>query len=626
MKTGLPKGFECAAGLVIVLTTIAARGENARLHMSWSEASHPSGVYHAAEAGTLAVVVENTTAEGRELKAVEFGIQGVGARGGEGFKVVSVTPVNATVVKAGERVKIPLAVTFAGAGTYQLRWVAEGKAVPIGNEAGGGEGGETLECIFAPRGVTGGGGARWLGVLPKQAARVPGYLADLAAQTDVRRYLLDERFAFDAATGVTLGVGAGLGVSTEQVDALFAEAASAKVGIVLRVTVPMNGAVDPRAVEAFHQYVADAVKRGRGALAAIAIVPEGAGGGVERATYRAFYLAGYSAANGGGEGGAKVLMLGAGTAQATSDFLLKDGLGLSTYVDAVAVTDASGQPAVIAGISKLPVWVLPPPGESIPAAVGLAEGAAVVEVPPAAVDHGATEHLLGGAAFYQKLHGPAEAPYVAAFQGDGYAVAAIAGFSAGTPLDAAWPMLAKTRTVVSPVAGDPKRAYGNIEVGDDSGSMRVVDAAGAPVDCRDWDTLYVPVEGRVVYILQGGTAEDLMASLRSARTHDLPVMAVGLAVGADAASATVALTNLTQGAVAGICRVVQVGAKGGVVVGSARFAAVAAGQKAEVPVALTMPLVGEETVIVEIVTDGSGGGEGVVQRTVVRWGDDKVTR
>jgi hypothetical protein len=39
-----------------------------------------------------------------------------------------------------------------------------------------------------------------------------------------------------------------------------------------------------------------------------------------------------------------------------------------------------------------------------------------------------------------------------------------------------------------------------------------------------------------------------------------------------------------------------------------------------------MPLVGEETVIVEIVTDGSGGGEGVVQRTVVRWGDDKVTR
>ena len=362
--------------------------------------------------------------------------------------------------------------------------------------------GVTLECIFAA--AAGASDSRWLGLLPKDAGLVPGYLTDLAGQTGVQRYLLDERFAFDAATGVSLGVGAALGTSAEQVDALFADAVRAKVGIVLRVTVPMaEGVGNGRAVEAFHQYVADATKRARGAIAAIVIAPEK--DQADRATFRAFYLAGYSAAKANAD--QKIVMLGAGTATTTRDLLLAEGLGLGDYVDAVAVTDTSAQPALVQQVSKLPVWVLPPRGEAawgtLPAVVGLTEGAAVVAVPPTGVDRGVVEHLLGGAVFYQKLRGAAEAPYVATFQGDGYAVAAVAGFSAGTPLDAAWPELARTRTVVSPIDEDQKPAYANLEVGDDSGSMRVVDAAGSSVDSRDWDRLYVPAADRVVYVLRG---------------------------------------------------------------------------------------------------------------------------
>ena len=122
MKLGLGKWLWCAGGMALVLSAAVARGEEGALRMSWADANHPSGIYHAAEAGTLAVVVENGTGEAAELKgAVEFGL-----RVGEGFKALSVTPVKATALGAGARAKIPLAVTFAGTGTYELRWVADG--------------------------------------------------------------------------------------------------------------------------------------------------------------------------------------------------------------------------------------------------------------------------------------------------------------------------------------------------------------------------------------------------------------------------------------------------------------------------------------------------------------------
>jgi hypothetical protein len=603
----------CAGGVLLWMSAAAAHAQEAAatLRMSWGEANHPSGIYHAAEAGTVAVVVENGTGEPAALKgAVAFGMR----EGAEGFKTISVTPVKETTIGAGERVKIPLGVTFAGTGTYALRWMAEGAAGKTIEHADG----VTLECIFAPRGAGGTNDPRWLGVLPREAAVVPGYLTDLAVQTGVRRYLLEERFAFDAATGVSLGVGASLGVSAEQVDALFAEAAQAKVGMVLRVSVPPR--LGARGVEAFHQYVADAVRRSKGTMEALAITSDGA----DAVELRAAYVAGYAAAK-EGAGERKVIMLGAGDAKETRDVLLAREAGLGAYVDAVAVTDVSADMAVGAGLGKRAVWVLPPLGmvrgqvawwQAVPAAAGLAEGAAVVAVPPARVDRGVVEHLLGGAVFYQKLHGAAEAPYVAVFQGDGYAVAAVAGFGANTPLDEAWPELARRTTVVLPAVEDHKPAYPNLEVGDDSGSMRVVDWMGASVECRDWDTLYVPAEERVVYVLEGGKAEDLMASLRSGRPNRFPVMEVTAYPEAAGAGVVVKLTNVGVTETGGMLRVVAPNKNGigGIVLGEKKFVPVSSGKTLETMVGITGDLPADKIVIVELVTDGE---KGVIQRTAV---------
>ena len=78
-------------------------------------------------------------------------------------------------------------------------------------------------------------------------------------------------------------------------------------------------------------------------------------------------------------------------------------------------------------------------------------------------------------------------PYIATFQGDGYAVAAVAGLSANTPIDHEFPGLARTRSTVTPAAittPDDKPPYPSVEVPDDTRSMRVVDSAGAGLDGR----------------------------------------------------------------------------------------------------------------------------------------------
>ncbi len=238
---------------------------------------------------------------------------------------------------------------------------------------------------------------------------MPGYLTDVAQQTGVRKYMLDERFSFDEKTGLSLGVGASLAISGEQVKRLFEEARQAKVGIVLRVTLPMKG-VDAKSVEAFHAYVADAARQAGGCLTGLVIVPEGETES-DASNFRAFYLAGYQAAKSADKG---ILMLGAGDASLTGRWILS--AGLSAYLDAMAMTNVSDQPGIALAETKLPLWLLPPVvfGEGamaaerwaqVPAAVGLAEGASVVTVPPPEMNRGVVEHLLGGAAFYQKLHG-----------------------------------------------------------------------------------------------------------------------------------------------------------------------------------------------------------------------------
>jgi len=263
-------------------------------------------------------------------------------------------------------------------------------------------------------------------------------------------------------------------------------------------------------------------------------------------------------------------------------------------------------------------WVV---GAAAPAAVALGEGAAIAAVPPPGIDHGATEHLLGGAVMFQKLQSGAgwTLPYVTAFQGDGYSIAAVAWLSAGTPLDAMYPGLARTRTVVAPAADDDKPPYPNLEVEDEPGSMRVVDAAGAPVDCRNGDTLYVPAADRVVYVLAGGSAEDLMSLLRVATPNRLPVMEVS-ATAASGGVVTVRLTNIGTDEVGGTVRLLAPASAGKerAILAEKEFVPLSPGKVLELPMELSAELPKEGLLVAEIVTAGRSGG--VVQRTAVAIG------
>lgn len=230
----------------------------------------------------------------------------------------------------------------------------------------------------------------------------------------------------------------------------------------------------------------------------------------------------------------------------------------------------------------------------------------MVAVPPPAVDRGVIEHLLGGTVLYQKLHSqPGALPYAASFQGDGYAVAAVAGLSAGTPLDAAWPPLAHTRTVVTPLKEDEKPPYPNLEVGDDSATMRVVDSAGAPVDCRQGDTLYIPAADKVVYVLQGGSADDLLSTLTSAVTNRLPVMELEATAVDEGNSVTLQITNISTTKIAGVLRLIMPSEKEPTVLGEQHFLPMDAGKTTQIHIELNATLAKEQPVIAEIVTDGT---------------------
>jgi hypothetical protein len=312
------------------------------------------------------------------------------------------------------------------------------------------------------------------------------------------------------------------------------------------VTVPSSDIPDPRTLAGFRQYLADAIRRSKGALRALVIAPdprtaetpEGA------VSYRAFYLAGYEAAKAENK---NLLMLGAGTAQATRNLLFSHNL--APYLDAIAVTDASVQPALLNDAPKRPLWVLPPstpdPWRAFPPtppAAALALPAAVSPLPSPEIDRGVNAHLLGGAVLFQRVHlavaaatqeadaaGTApsnELPYIAVFQGDGYAVAAIAGFSAGTAIDALYPELARTRSAVELLMPSSKPAHPNLEIGDDTHSMRVVDSEGTPVDCRVGDSLFVPAGDKIIYVLQAGNADELAGPLRPAILNRFPMVSL----------------------------------------------------------------------------------------------------
>ncbi len=618
--------------LAALLPNAALAAPPAPLRLSWDQPNHESGIYYVKDEATLTVLVDNPAPNAAELSGdILFGTH-TGPPGAGDFKILSVTPIAAAQVGAGRRANIPLKVTFGAAGTYELRWRSGGAITAIPGAARD----PGLEAIFAPRTALAPGIAEeppWVALLPPAAVRHPGYLSDYVAQTSVRRFVIDERFSFDPAKNVGLGFGASTGAGVREIDACLAEAAKIKAGIILRVVVGTGGGNggEMSSISAFRAYIEDAIKRAQGAVIALVIVPATDSGTVsdaQKSTFVAYYLAGYAAAK---KADKKVALLGAGSAGLTAQWLAD--AQLTAYVDGLALADAAGEPVVAKQYldkKKLPLYVLPPmPGKAwAPAAAGMAAGAAWVGVPGPEADHGVAAHLLGGSVFIQRLQvtvptadrnapDTTALPFVAVFQGDGYAVAAVAGFSAGTDIDALYPSLARTRTEVTPVKSDDTVTYANLLVADDAKALRVVDAAGAPVDCRWGDNVYVPAADSVMYVLQGGTAEDLAGLLRVASCNRLPVCELGAAAGAE--GITIKIHNISPRELAGTVRIIRPPANAGEgveVLAGKEFMAVAVDKT----LALTLPVSAEilakisGPVVVEVTT---GGPKAVVQRTAV---------
>ena len=108
------------------------------------------------------------------------------------------TPIAPSTLAPGQRARIPLKLTFAGAGEYALRWKNGSQELRLDHAAapdreGTQSNGLSLECIFSPA-ARGGGAAPetpWLAALPRgPAVGMPGYLADYMKQTTIRRFLI----------------------------------------------------------------------------------------------------------------------------------------------------------------------------------------------------------------------------------------------------------------------------------------------------------------------------------------------------------------------------------------------------------------------------------------------------
>jgi hypothetical protein len=658
------RGLVCAAAWLALggLSAGAAaqaveEADASALRLTWQGPDHASGIYHVKDEGSVTVYVDNPGNTPAELSGeIVFGNRldtanaptsppapAAADADDSRFKILSVTPIASATLQAGQRAKIPLKLPFGAAGTYELRWRHAGEMTPIMADMPEWE----LQCIFAPRTAAvpagaGGGGAQakiaeeapWVTLLPRPAVGHPGLLMDYAQQTTVRRFVIDERFLFNAAKGVGLGFGASTEGSAKEIDAMLAEAASARLKCILRVSIPPardEGAANARIVAGFREYIADAVRRCKGSLAGIVIVPEAAPTESQRRHFAAVYLAGYEAAK---RIDRNVAFLGAGSAALTEEWL--GDPKLSVYIDALAIADAASEPAQAKKIlqgAKKPLYLLPRAAGDViklptPAAAGLAGGASWVPAPAPSVDHGVTAHLLSGTVFAQRLHitvptaNPNEPessliPFVAVFQGDGYSVAAIAGFDAGTDLDGLYPGLAHTRTQVEPIKPDdlpPPAARPNLQIGDDTRSMRVVDSSGAPVDCRVGDNLFVPAEGEMMYVLQGGSAAELAGSLRVATPNRLPVFEI--AVRQTAEGVSVRLHNVSTKETAGMLRLIRVAGGAAGVSAEKEFVAISPDKTLEVPLTLTpeeLAALGSP-LVVEVRTLGN---KGIVQRTAV---------
>ncbi|MCL2640247.1 MAG: hypothetical protein FWD53_05330, partial [Phycisphaerales bacterium] len=173
-------------------------------------------------------------------------------------------------------------------------------------------------------------------------------------------------------------------------------------------------------------------------------------------------------------------------------------------------------------------------------------------------------------------------------------------------IDATFPGLAKSKTIVVPADGggveDHRPPYANLEIADDNDHLRVVDATGAPIDCRVGDTLYIPVSDQIMYVLASSTAEDLTALLRQGKRNRLPMLEI------EAKDGVLKLTNITPeggGAISGKLRMIDPKSKA--VLGERALEQLAAGQSVE----LEMSAETSGAIIVEVETERG------MQRTAV---------
>ena len=477
---------------------------------------------------------------------------------------------------------------------------------------GGGGGGLEVRCIFPPRDlaptpetrpVTGeelpadGGAGKvkvnkspglWVMRLPRAAMLVPGYLADFSARTGISRFVLEDRWpvAFTDAEGNSVP-GWPVDWSDTELETLLAQVRAAKVRLIIRVAIPPSVVANPARLTALHAHIAALLRAAGQQVEGIVVtmpgipLPPGPGELAPRVSAVSFYLAIYDAAK---KQDRNIVMLGLGSVTQTGEILYRHEAGqpdLTPYVDALAITQgfgelwqlnqaiapADGTKSRTGSWPQKPILILPHPPHEFgtgagPArevfespALALAQGSVaglvggLKAVPVPDFDRGVTVHLFGQSVFYQRLR-PDLPPFLAVFQGNGYAVAAIAGLGAGTPNDMEWPWL-------------ETQSRGDLEVPDDSDELRVVDEVGNPVDCRRGDLLRIPLDHRVRYLLQPtGSAEDLLATLRSSEVRGLTALEVRFVDlrPADAATGTSAqlklqLRNATSASFLGDLRV-----------------------------------------------------------------------
>jgi hypothetical protein len=520
------------------------------LQMTLAACDHPSGIYYAREPVRCTLLIENPHDQPMTLRGrVEFG-----SMESSPFKPLAITPLTDTPIAPHQRARIEVTADIGAPGRYQLRWDGQPISSPSGLQ---------ILCIYPPRPAPEAGPgdtlkpvpSRFVMRLPRAAALVPGFLADFAARTHVRRFVLEDSWPLPRRGGI-IRFGGPLDLSAADVETLLAEVRAAKVTLILRIQIAADMKDDSATLAALNAHIAAMVKAGRaksgpksgpGVFEALVLdYSSTVAEPPEAKSARAAYLAVYDAAK---KLDKNIVLLGLGTVARTQQGLLNSPQGqsdLAPYVDGVATSPLETVLDISLGIrplgSALPsrrCWVLPMnlsdlshrSGEGTSRVIArdvfgpLTDGdpaftlaqtdatAGLAAVPVPDFDRGVSVHLLEQAVFYQRLR-PQVPPFVAVFQGNGYSLAAIAGPGAGSPTDADW------FTALPPTGG-------TLEVSDDTGDLRVIDAFGDPVDCRAGDVLKIPLDTHIRYLLATVTADDLLATLRSSTVQGLPRIGIG---------------------------------------------------------------------------------------------------